>query len=142
MAHSATTVLMGSTQSGVKEVDNRAGTIAAGLAVRLKSDDTITTALADGSLLGISMGRSLSNTARTAIARKGLRIPVTLTNGFTPVIGAQVAISDTTGKAIAYTGSGDSYVNASYATSTLTGIDEDGAALADGCALIDFPGGL
>lgn len=142
MSHSATTVLMGSTQSSVKEIDNRAGVIAAGLAVRLKSDGTITTALADGALLGISMGRSLSDTSRTAIARKGLRVPVILTNGFTPTIGAQVAISDTTGKAKAYTGSGDSYVNAVYVTSVLTGVDEDGSNLADGCALVDFPGGL
>ncbi len=142
MAHDSDVVVMGTGQSSVKEVDNRAGVIAAGLAVRLKSDETITTALADGSLLGISLGRSLSDTSRTAIARKALRVPVVLTNGFTPVIGAQVAISDTTGKALAYTGSGDSYVNAVYVSSTLTGIDEDGAELADGCALIDFPGGL
>lgn len=142
MAHDATKVVMGATRSNVKEVDNKNGTIAAGLAVRLKSDDTITTALADGSLLGISLGKDLSGVGRTAIARKGLKIPVLLTNGFTPTIGAQVAISDTTGKAKAYTGSGDSYVNAVFATSTLGAIDENGDAIADGCALIDFPGGL
>lgn len=138
MAHDASKVLMGSSQSNVKEVDNRAGVIAAGLAVHLKSDGTITTAVADGAFLGISLGRSLSDTSRTAIGRKGLRVPILLTNGLTPTIGAQVTISDTTGKAA----SSGTAVNAVYVTSTLSAVDEDGAAIADGAALIDFPGGL
>jgi hypothetical protein len=139
--HDSSKVLMGSTRSNIKEVDNRKGSIAAGLIVRLKSDDTISVALADGNALGISLGRSLSDTTRTAICRKGLGVPVQLTNGFTPTIGAQVNISDTTGKAVA-SGAGATAMNATYATSTLTGVDEDGNNLADGCALIDFPGGL
>lgn len=139
MGHDATKVLLGSTQSSVKEVDNRAGVIAAGLIVRLKSDGTIVVTAADGNALGISLGRSLSNTSRTAIARKGLRIPVQLTDAFTPTVGAQVNISDTTGKAIA-SGAGATAMNAVYATSTLTGIDEDGSEV--NVALIDFPGGL
>lgn len=141
MGHDATKVLMGASRSNIKEVDNRAGSIAAGLIVRLKSDNTISIASADGLPLGISLGRSLSDTSRTAICRKGLSVPVVLTNGFTPTIGAQVNISDTTGKAIA-SGAGATAMNAVYASSTLTGIDEDGSALADGCALIDMPGGL
>lgn len=140
MAHDASKVLMGSSRSSVKEIDNRKGTIAAGLAVRLKSDDTISVALADGNLLGISAGKSLSDTARTAIFRKGLAVPVKLASAFTPTIGAQVAISDTTGEAKAYTGSGDSYVNATYASGVLTGVFEDGTEA--NVALIDFPGGL
>lgn len=139
--HSASTVYMGSSQSKVKEIDNRAGdpaTFLAGLCVHLKSDGTLSLAVADGSKLGISMGRSLSNTKRTAIARKGLRIPVLLANGFTPTIGAQVQISTTTGKAV----SSGTAVNAVYVSSTLTAYDEDGVAISDGAALIDFPGGL
>lgn len=141
MSHSATTVYMGSTQSKVKEVDNMAGdpaTYLAGLCVHLKSDATISLASADGSKLGISLGRSLSNHKRTAICRKGLRVPVLLANGFTPTIGAAVQISTTTGKAV----SSGTTVNAVYVTSTLTAYDEDGAAISDGAALIDFPGGL
>lgn len=140
MGHDASKVLMGSTRSSVKEVDNRKGTIAAGLAVRLKSDDTISVAAADGSLLGISMGGPLTkDLARTAIARKGLSVPVALTAAFTPTIGAQVSLSDTTGKAIA-AGGGATAVNAQYASGVLTGVFEDGTT-AD-VALIDFPGGL
>lgn len=137
--HDSTKVLMGATGSNVKEVDNRKGTIAAGLIVRLKSDDTISIAAADGNALGISLGRSLSDTTRTAICRKGLEVPVQLTAAFTPTVGAQVSISDTTGKAIA-AGAGATALNAVYASSTKSGVDEDGSAVS--VALIDFPGGL
>lgn len=139
--HSSRTVYMGATQSKVKEVDNMAGdpaTFKAGLCVHLKSDGTLSLAAADGSKLGISLGRSLSNHKRTAICRKGLRVPILLANGFTPTVGAQVQISTTTGKAVA---SGTA-VNAVYVSSTMTAYDEDGVAIADGAAMIDFPGGL
>ncbi len=147
--HDATKVLMGSTQSSAKEVTNHLGSVTtfeAGVACRLKSDDTLSLAQSDGELIGISLGRSLSNTGRVAIARKGLRVPILLTSGFDPAIGAVVAISDTTGLAKAYTGSGDRYVNAVYVSGRLggtgvnNGIGEDGVM--KGVALIDFPGGL
>lgn len=141
MAHDATKVVMGSTRSSFKNVDNKAGTIAAGIAVRLKSDDTISIAAADGSLLGISLGRSLSDTARTSIVRKGDQVPIQLTAAFSPVIGTQVNISDTTGLAIA-SGGGATGVNAVYVSTALTMIDEDGVETASKAALIDFPGGL
>lgn len=137
--HDATKVLLGSTQSSFKTIDNRAGVIPAGKIVRLKSDDTISIAAADGQALGISAGRSLSNTDRTAVVRRGSRVPVLLTSAFTPVIGAQVFIDDTTGIAKA-SGSGVTGVNAVYSSSTLTGVDEDGNTA--NVALIDFPGGL
>lgn len=142
MSHDSTKVLMGAGTSNVSEISNKKGAavIEAGLVVRLKSDDTPSVAKADGSLLGVSMGRDLSDTGRTAIARKGLGIPVKLASGFTPVIGAAVAVSDTTGEAKTYTGTGDGYVNAVYKSAVLTGIGEDG--LDKRVALIDFPGGL
>ncbi len=138
MGHDATKVQMGTTQSTFKNVDNRPGVIAAGLAVRLKSDDSISVAEADGSLLGISLGGSQSGTDRTAIVRKGARVPIQLTASFTPVVGAQVKIDAVTGKA-STDGTG---VNAVYASGPLTMIDELGASTASGAALIDFPGGL
>ena len=139
--HSASTIYMGSSRSNIKEVINKAGdpaTFLAGLCVHQKSDGTLSLAAADGSKIGISMGVSLSNTKRTSICSKGMEVPVLLANGFTPTVGAQVQISTTTGKAVA---SGTA-VNAYYATSTLTAYDEAGAAIADGAALINFPGGL
>ncbi len=134
-------VYMGQTKSNVKEVDNRAGdpaTFKAGLCVHLKSDGALSLVAAEGSKLGISLGRSLSDTKRTAIARKGLAVPVLLDTSFTPVVGAQVQISTTTGKAVA---SGTA-VNAVYKTAVLVAYDEDGVVIADGAALIDFQGGL
>lgn len=144
MSHDTTKVLMGATGSNIKEVTNRAGTIAAGIAVRLKSDDTISTAKADGNLLGISIGKSLSDTARTAVCRKGVRVPVQLKDGFDPTIGAVVSIDDATGLA---TGDGSkTAVNAVYVSGRIGGtgvnggIQEDGTTV--GVAYIDFPGGL
>jgi len=139
MGHDASKVLMGATQSSIREIDNRKGSIAAGLIVRLKSDDTISIASADGNPLGVSLGKDLSDIGRTAIARKGLKIPVLLTAEFTPTKGAQVHFSDTTGKAIA-SGAGATGMNAVYVSGVLTGVLEDGTT-AD-VALIDFPGGL
>lgn len=139
--HDASKVLMGATGSNIKEVDNRAGdpaTFQAGLCVHLKSDETLSLASADGSKLGISLGRSLSDTKRTAICRKGVQVPIQVTNGFTPTVGAQVQISTTTGKAV----SSGTAVNAVYVAVGKTGVGEDGNELADPVALIDFPGGL
>lgn len=142
MGHDASKVVMGSTPSSDKTIDNLAGSIEAGLLVRQKSDGTITTALADGSALGISCGSGLAGEGRTAVVRRGLKVPILLTASFTPTLGAQVAVSDTTGKAKAYTGTGDSYINAVYASAALTAVKEDGTEVASGVALIDMPGGV
>lgn len=141
--HSASTIYMGSTRSKIKEVINQAGdpaTFKAGLCVHQKSDGTLSLASADGSKIGISVGRSMSGSKvlQTAICTKGIEVPILLANGFTPTVGAQVQISTTTGKAV----SSGTAVNAYYATSTLTAYDEDGAAISDGAALINMPGGL
>lgn len=141
MGHDATKVQMGTTRSSSREVDNRAGSIAAGLIVRLKSDNTISIAAADGNALGISLGKDLSDITRTAVCRKGLGVPVQLTAAFSPAVGAQVNISDTTGKAIA-AGAGATGVNAVYVSGALTMVAEDGTETASSVALIDMPGGL
>lgn len=137
MSHSST-VYLGNVKSSHKEIDNRAGVVAAGLAVYLHSDEVINSTASGGGLLGVSAGRSQSDTSRTAIVRKGLKVPILLTNGLTPVIGAQVQISTTTGKAV----TSGTAVNAVYRSAVLSCVDEDGAAVSDGCAEIDFQGGL
>ncbi len=159
--------LMGQTGSSAKEVSNHKGTIEAGVICRLKSDDTLSVAKADGGLLGVSLGKDLSDmgnspggssNGRTAICRKGLRVPVKLTAGFDPAIGAVVNVSDTTGLAIA-SGGGATAVNAVYVspydgatiariggTGVNGGVSEAsgaGSGAGDiGMAFIDFPGGL
>lgn len=140
--HSATTVHMGSHNSNVIEADNFKGaeaTFLAGLAVCLDDDNDLSLASADGSILGISLGKSLSEVSRISVARRGLKVPILLTNGFTPTVGAQVQVSATTGKAVS---TGGTAVNAIYRSAALTAYDEAGAVIADGAALIDFPGGL
>jgi len=142
MAHSSK-IYMGSTKSNHREVMNKKGSIAAGLAVRLKSDGTISVAKADGELIGLSLGKDLSNTDRTSYVNDGLEVPIRLASGFTnPTIGDQVAISDTTGEAVAYTGSGNRYVNAVYVSAAATRVDEDGTETATGAAYINMQGGL
>jgi hypothetical protein len=137
--HDASKVLLGSTKSSFRTVDNMKGTIQAGVAVRLKNDGTISTASADGALLGISCGKDLSDIGRTNIVRRGTGVPILLTAELTPVIGAQVHISNTTGLAAA-SGGGATGVNAVYTTAVLTGVKEDGTTA--NVAFIDFPGGL
>lgn len=139
MGQDATKVLLGGILKSFRVVDNKVGEIQAGAIVRQKSDGTISLLLADGGALGISLGKDLSDAGRTAICRNGLSVPILCTAAFTPVLGTQVHISDTTGLAIA-AGAGASGMNAIYASGLLTGIKED--ATTGPCALIDMEGGL
>ncbi len=140
--HDANVVQLGNVPSSNKVISSHRGVIAAGLAVCLKSDDTITTAKADGSKLGVSVGIDQSDAGYTSICRKGTRVPIVLTSSFSPVIGAVVHISDTTGKA-GTAGSGFTASNATYVSEKLDSRSEDGATIVtDGVALIDMPGGL
>jgi len=145
MSYQSDKIQLGTTQSSFRTIDNVPGTIAAGKVVHAKSDGTYTVAIADGAAIGVSVGKDLSDIARTAVCRRGTGVPILLTAAFDPTIGTQVNISDTTGLAIA-AGAGATGVNAVYAsgrqggTGVNNGIDEDGNAV--GVALIDFPGGL
>ena len=142
--HNANKVLMGSVQSGHKEVINRVGTVAAGYVCHQKSDGTASVAKADGAKIGVSLGKDLSNTNRTAICSKGLGVPVVLKSGFNPTIGAVVSFDDTAGYA---TGDGTKTATAAvYKTGRIGGSGVDGGVAEDGssvgAAYIDFPGGL
>lgn len=133
--------VLGTTPSNVKDVASYKGEIAAGKLVRLKSDGTISTAKADGAPLGVSLGRDLSNAGYTAIVCEGRNVPVLLTAGFTPTLGAGVYISDTTGMAKA------SATDSTAVNATFTGLLSDGALSEDGlstpaAALITFAMGL
>ena len=143
MGHDASKVVMGSTQSSFRKVDNVIDTAqrAAGTVVRQKSDGTLSITKADGEILGVSLGKDLSGAGRTNIVRAGLKVPVLLTAAFTPVKGTQVQIDDATGLAKA-AGAGVTGVNAVYASGPLTAVKEDGTEVANGCALIDMQGGL
>jgi len=77
--HDANKVLMGSTESSDRVVtmhDADPATYLAGLAVRRPSGDGLS--LSSGGLIGVSLGKSLSDTKKTAVIRAGLRVPVQL----------------------------------------------------------------
>jgi hypothetical protein len=82
MSHDATKVVLGNISSSSKEISEFLGspvTYKAGLAIRLKSDDTISLLKADGQWLGVSVGKGLSDSTKsTGIARDGLKVPVLL----------------------------------------------------------------
>ncbi len=145
MSNQSDKIQMGATNSSFKNVDNVLAEIAAGTVVHGKSDGTFTAAIADGVPMGVSLGKDLSYTGRSAVCRRGTGVPILLTAGLNPTIGTQVHIDDTLGIAKA-SGGGATAVNAVYATGRVggsgqnKGIDEDGNAV--GVALIDFPGGL
>ncbi len=140
MAHDTNQVQMGSSESTFKNVESFDGAAAAGLACVLDSSGALSQTLASGSLLGISMGKDLSGADKACpIVRKGTKVPILLqSNGVNPVIGAQVYLHATSGKADT-TGTA---VNATYVSGELDAVLEDGSIVTDGCALIDFPGGL
>lgn len=139
MGHDSSKVLLGMGRSSFRHVDNKIGAIPAGKVVRLKSDDTLSLAKADGEILGVSFGKDLSNAGRTNICRSGLLVPLILTAAFTPTKGAPVTVSDTTGLGIA-AGAGATATRGVYASGLLTGIQEDGTEVP--VALVDMQGGL
>lgn len=82
MPHNASKVLLGSTLSSARVItahDGDPASYKAGLAIRQKSDGTLSLLSSDGSLMGVSAGRSLSAHKKTAIIRKGLLVPLRAT---------------------------------------------------------------
>jgi hypothetical protein len=80
MAHNASVVVMGSSQSSSKQgsetVNSSPATFLAGLAVRRKSDGLLSVTKADGAWMGISMGKSLDDALKTTVQLAGERVPV------------------------------------------------------------------
>lgn len=137
MAHDPAVVQMGTTRSSSREVDNREGTILPGIAARLKTDGTLSAAAADGNLLGVSVGKDLSNAGRTAVVRKGLQVPVRLAAGATPTVGGAAFVN-----AVGEFATAGTAVNAIYVSEAMNLREEDGTIVVGGAALIDMPGGL
>lgn len=81
MSHDASKAIMGMPQSSDREVFQHISdpaTFIAGLAVRQKSDGQLSVAVADGMWAGVSLGKSLSDTKKTAVCASGLKVPVLL----------------------------------------------------------------
>jgi hypothetical protein len=80
MGHDATKVLMGTTQSSSKEAarvfESSPLTFLAGLAVRRANTGLLSVTKAAGGWVGISLGKSLSDTLKTTVLGAGERVPV------------------------------------------------------------------
>jgi hypothetical protein len=140
MPHDASKIVLGGVKKSYKEVTNHAGEIAAGLVCHQASDGSISVDSAEGSAIGVSVGRSLSDIPRSAVCREGLGVPLKLEGAFEPAIGAQVYYHDTTGEAVAHDDGDAVATNAIYVSEAMTGVGEDGVEVS--VALIDMPGGL
>lgn len=143
MTHSTSKVQMGTTQSDIRKVVPHVGVIPAGTAVRRKSDGTLSTTSTDGDFYGVSLGADLSDAGYSSICVAGLGVPLTLTSGFDPTVGAVVSISDSTGFGVT---SGGAATAATYAAGRVGGIGVNGGQQEDGTtvgvAIIDMAGGL
>jgi hypothetical protein len=146
--HDPTKVLLGTTGSSAKDsiqnFDADPADFPAGTAVRLKSDGSLSKEVGDGSLIGVSLGKSLSNDGRTAVLRAGDAVPIRLTADFVPTPGDLVWIDDVTGLAQAED-DGDEIsskvTSAVYVSGALTGV-QHGTTVTVSAALVDMGGGL
>lgn len=134
----ANKIQIGTSKSTYKKVESIKGTLEIGTFAYLKTDGSLSNLAADGKMLGVVIG---SKNGYNDIVRIGSMIPVKLTASFDPAIGAQVAVSDSTGLAKAYTGTGDGYIDALYRSSDVDALNEDGTAAANKFAYIDYNGG-
>lgn len=139
--HNPTKVLMGSHGSSDVKITCENGdpeTFKAGLVVRRSSTGELS--LSSGEIVGVSLGRSLSDTKKTSVARAGNLIPIQITDetGFAYVgIGKPVEVSATTGKAV----SDEVATGAIFVSGPMKGIDPITKAEID-VALVDMGGGL
>jgi hypothetical protein len=81
MPHDSSKVLLGSTVSSSKDIsvhNSDPANFVAGVAVRQKSDGELSLLVGDGQLVGVSLGRSLSDHKKTQVCRAGLAVPMRL----------------------------------------------------------------
>jgi hypothetical protein len=150
MPHNASKVLLGVTRSSdkaVTEYNSDPATYEAGLAVRQASTaGTLGLAKASGKLVGVSLGKSLSDHKKTAVCRAGLQVPIQLTDDeddYAYVVpGALVWIDDVSGKANAEDDEdiATTVSQAVYVSGPIDGVNEAGENVK--VAIIDMPGGL
>ncbi len=150
--HDVTKVLMGTTKSSERTVVPHKGVYAAGLAVRRKNDGTLSVTSTDGDFYGVSLGRDLSNGGYSSICIAGLGVPLKLTDGYDPAIGAVVSTSNSTGLGASsgtataatyaepYPGAGAVTARVGGSGNNTAGQAEDGTF--HGVAYIDMVGGL
>lgn len=139
--HNPEKVLLGSHGSSAIVADCEVGdpaTFKAGLVVRRPTSSGLS--LTSGSPIGISLGRSLSDHSKVAVARTGNLIPVLLdpeAEDFDFVVKGAYMEFDSNGKAC----ESGTATQAFYVSGPIKGIDPITGEEFD-CAIVDFPGGL
>lgn len=82
MPHDASKVVLGTVQSSERLVTPHEAspvTFPAGIVVRQKDDGALSVTKADGRIIGVSIGKALSDhVAKTAVCRQGYQVPVLL----------------------------------------------------------------
>lgn len=148
MGHDPTKQLLGVTQSsdkaGTTTYPSDPASFPAGTAVRLDSGGLLTVIKGSNQWVGISLGKSLSDSKKTTVLRAGSRVPIRLAddgNSYAYVVkGASVHIDDASGIATASAETGTTLSNAVFVSDVLSGIAEDGTDVP--VALVDMVGGL
>lgn len=108
MPHDPTKFLMGATGSSDRNVSDYAADPAsfpAGVAVRQKNDGGLSLSSSDGALVGVSLGKSMSDHKKTSVVRDGNRVPLALTNEGTK---SSLTVGDLTFEALTEGTDGDS----------------------------------
>lgn len=121
-------------------VESVPGSIKAGYAVR-KNTTTGAYQVASsgaGPILGISMGKSPGNAGTFGLCHSSPKVALRIKSGFTPTVGTQVNIDNTTGEAAA-SGGGATAISAVY-LSLKDGIDEETGESVD-VAIVDLTNG-
>jgi len=147
MGHDPTKQLLGVTQSsdkaGTTTYASDPALFPAGTAVRLGPDGLLTVTKGSNQWVGISLGKSLSDSKTTTVLRGGSQVPIRLAddgNNYAYVVqGAPVEIDDATGLATVAGGSATTS-NAVFVSGVLSGITEEGTTVP--VALVDMVGGL
>jgi hypothetical protein len=149
MSQNAGVIALGATRSSDKDVTSfpaLASSFPAGTAVRAKSDGGLTVTKAQGSLVGVSIGKSLVLAGHVEVVRSGMQVPILLTDDEDDysyvVVGQKVWVDDVTGHAN-IVDDGDvttTVTDAIYVSGPIDGLKADGTTVK--VALIDFPGGL
>jgi hypothetical protein len=143
MSHDSTKIRMGTVLRGKPEITTEyPGTSVPGQAWRLKSDGTLSKAVADGELMGIDGGVDMGYAGKIALIRRGYGVPVKLKAEETLAKGDVLGIDDVTGEAAAVT-TGVSASNAVVVVGSaagMKGILDDGTEI--DVVLVDMEGGL
>ena len=134
-------IQLGATPSNIKQVRNYKGEVAAGRVVYQDTDGTIN-GTGTGNIVGISLGKDLSNAGYTSVCLEGAKVPLLIASdaGLTPNVKDQVKVI---AGLVSDAGSAGVAITATYfSTEKFDAVNEDGTANPLKCYLVDYFGGI